>query len=124
MTWIRVDSDFPENGKLGAFVNRLTTQERRVSLAEAAGHALFIWLWVGDHRWDGNLKDVPNETLESAAHWRGEPDVLAAAFRDVFCDRYGRIKGWLERQGKLVEWKRKNTDRKRVSRGDGAGASP
>lgn len=122
MSWIRVDGDIHENEKLAALRERLGCQR-----AQAVGHMVLLWSWMGrtEIAWDGKLKPISNVALADAAQWRGDPDVFGTAVRDIFCDkRSGEMKGWFERQGKLIEWRRKNTVRKRLSRGhtrDGSG---
>ena len=113
MTWIRVDLTMPANHKIGAFHNRMPRQP----FALTVGQLVLVWLWIGREHWDGNLADAPNEEIEHAARWNGEPDTFALAFRDVFCDKQGRVKAWLKRQGKLIEYNRKNARRMRERRG-------
>jgi hypothetical protein len=80
MTWIRVDVPMPGNHKTLGFRDRLS-----IPIAQAIGHLVLIWLWMADEHWDGQLGKVPNEEIERAAIWHGEPQALALAFRDYYC---------------------------------------
>jgi len=116
VTWIRVDTHRPQDNALLTFRERLGC-----SFAQAVGHHLLIELWIADNHPSGNISHVLHEQLEAAAIWRGEPDLLALAFLDAFCED-GRVRGWLDRQGKLLAWKEADRRRKAMQRSDGHSA--
>ena len=118
MTWIRIDTDTPDNHKVAEFHNRICPNGKRHPFPQTVGMVVMVWFYVADHAtaWDGNLKKVLDEQLEGAAFWRGEEGIFAHHFREVFCDGRGRIKGWLERQGKMIAYKKKNAKRMREHR--------
>lgn len=111
VTWIRVDTHLSRQHEMLTFRERLG-----VPFVQAVGHRILIETWVAENQWDGDLRRVPNEQLDAAGLWRGEPDVLALSYRDCFCDELGRIEGWFDRQGKLIAWKEANRRRKAASR--------
>ena len=121
MAWIRVDATIGENPKLFQLADRLDMEVPHV-----VGHLTLLWAWMSLNAWDGRLKKVPDGVIERAAQWRGEKAKFALAIRDYLCDkRTGEMSGWVERQGKLVQWMQRNSARKRDARagqnGDGSG---
>ena len=108
MTWVRVETNVPDNDKVQGFAAALG-----IAIPQAVGHIVCVWGKVADHRWTGNLKDVLDDTLETWALWSGERGAFARAFRGAFM-RGDRLQGWRDRQGKLIE--RLQKDRRRKNR--------
>ena len=83
--------------------NHPKTKKLLRRLREAGVLALiYLWLWVADNRWDGDLSGMTVEDVEIAAGWNGEPGALVAALVEVgFLDgedlRY-RIHDWADHQ--------------------------
>ncbi len=68
---IRVSTAFPRNPKTVRLWRRLN---------EAGVLALiYLWLWVGDNRPDGDLGGMATEDIEIVAEWHGEPGALVSA---------------------------------------------
>jgi hypothetical protein len=95
--WIRVDTDVADNPKIGRFAARLG-----LDVETTLGHLVRVWGKMAEQKSDGSLRGVTGMTIESWANWRGKKGHFAEAFRRAFVVKGGVVKGWGERQGKLV----------------------
>lgn len=114
--WIRVEANAGDNDKVWAFGEALDIGE-----VTALGHLVKLWGAIAQHRPDGRIGDVPPRLLARWAGWTGDAAVFAAAFAALFvCD--GLLCGWEERQGKLIERRARDAERKREARSEPAPA--
>ena len=97
MTWIRLDTDFPDHELIGTLAEAL-----RIDPDRAAMTLVRVWLKLADFQPDGYLDGITDTTLEDWAKWRGKRGVLAAQLRAMCLDHDGKIKGWW-RQEKLLK---------------------
>lgn len=104
--WIRVDASSCRDPRIAAFGKFLG-----ISTATALGFLVMVWSAMAEHAPDGVLGEAA-DCLEEWANWRGEPGKFARAFQDLFVDG-GEVRGYRERQGKLVEIRAKERARKR-----------
>lgn len=95
--WIRVDADVADNPKTGRFATSLG-----VEIETAVGHLVRLWGKMAEQNSDGSLRGVKVATIESWANWRGKKGRFAECFRRTFVVKGGLVKGWGERQGKLI----------------------
>lgn len=95
--WIRVDADTADNPKVGRFAAKLG-----LSVEAAVGHLVRVWGKMAEQNSDGKLAGVRGITIESWANWRGKKGRFADAFRRTFVVKGGIVKGYGERQGKLI----------------------
>lgn len=95
--WIRVDADVADNAKIGRFATKLG-----VEIETAVGHLVRLWGKMAEQKSDGKLAGVRAATIESWANWRGKKGRFADVFRRTFVVKGGIVKGWGERQGKLI----------------------
>lgn len=114
--WIRIDAALRSDPNVAELASRLN-----ISTAEAAGHCVFVWAAIAEHRPDGNLAGISSAALEDWAGYRkrrGKPTgAFARVFRELFLSD-GMVKGWADRQGKLLE--RAEKERARKFRGTSA----
>jgi hypothetical protein len=105
MKWIRVDVGIAADPKLDVLSEALG-----VRLAEAIGLVVSVLCQFPDHARDGNIKSLPESTIEKWAGWRGKRGAFATAFRDTFCTD-GVVSGWQKHNGSAVEKSDKDTRR-------------
>lgn len=87
----------------------------RVTIAEAVGLVTLLYGRALRKAPDGNVAAVPDGALEQWASWEGEPGIFAAAFRRYFTDA-GQILTWEEVAGRLLKYREKDAERKRLER--------
>lgn len=87
----------------------------RVSIAEAVGLVTLLYGRALRLAPDGDVSQVPDGALEQWAKWEGEPGVFARAFRRLFTSD-GRIMTWDQVAGRLLKYREKEAERKRVAR--------
>lgn len=108
--WIRIDASLhrdPEVADLAARVG--------VKKAEAIGLLACVWGAMAEHRPSGNVSDISPATLEDWAEYEPRGKVKAGAFASAFLALFtddGRVRGWKDRQGKLIERMEKDRIRK------------
>lgn len=107
--WIRIDTALQRDPEVWELAARLGVRK-----AEAIGLLLGTWSGIAEHRPSGDIADVSSVVLESWADFeprgKAKRGAFAAAFVELFT-RDGAVRGWKERQGKLIE--RMEKDRKR-----------
>jgi hypothetical protein len=107
--WIRLDAALPRDPEVRELADRLGVKK-----AEAIGLLACAWFAIAEHRPSGDVSDIAPATLEDWAEYeprgKAKRGAFASAFRDLFT-RDGAVRGWKDRQGKLIE--RMEKDRKR-----------
>lgn len=108
--WIRIDAALRSDPNVAELANRLN-----ITTPEAVGHCVLVWSAIAEHRPDGNLAGISSAALEDWAGYRkrrGKPaGAFAKVFREIFLSDH-RVKGWHDRQGKLIEKAEKERARK------------
>lgn len=80
--WIRIDAALRSDPNVAELASRLN-----ISTAEAAGHCVFVWAAIAEHRPDGNLAGISPGVIEQWACYRPrlrDRGRFAAAFLDLF----------------------------------------
>lgn len=101
MTWIRLDTDFPDHESRGALAEALRIDPDRASMS-----LIRVWCKFGDYRQDGRADLITDTSLEEWARWTGRRGAFAAAFRR-FCvdgsegDAPGKLTGWWRQEALL-----------------------
>jgi hypothetical protein len=106
--WIRVDTSVARDPAVSSFADAIGT-----SIPTAVGHLVLLWGCMAEHTPQGVLTSVGVRPLEAWAGWSGKRGRFFEAFHAHFVID-GEVKGWLARQGKLVE--RASKDRLRKER--------
>lgn len=112
MTWIRVESGIRGSAKIRRFATDL-----KIAPAAAVGHLVLLWGQVAEHVSSGDLSNTQDELLEEWALWTGRRGRFAKAYRAAFAPS-GTIHDWQEHQGKLIERRMRDRERKRHSVGN------
>lgn len=113
--WIRVNAKLANDPEVIAFALAILPKQP-VWLAVRATCGLLCALWgtVVDEQEDGNVSTTRNDdVLELWAGWGGKRGVFATEFRARFVDADGTIREWSDYQGKLIERREHDRDRKR-----------
>lgn len=116
--WVAIDVDMKSNPKVWALaknVRGLSGDGPRTHIAIAMGHLVELFGAVAKLRPNGRVNDISDELLEEWAGWGGEHGRFAAAFRESFVID-GVIKGWDERNGKLLSARERERERKAADR--------
>lgn len=113
--WFRVDADAGDDPKVGRLADALGCD-----VVKAYGHMARVWGGMAHHA-DEKLSDIADATLEQWALWSGKRGKFAKAFRLTCQAEDGALAGWW-RQAHLVEFMKKDRERKRRERA--AKASP
>lgn len=102
MTWLRIDTVAPRSDVVGHLAEAL-----EVDLMHAFGLYVACLLGFGEHQPLGDLRTVPDRSLEQWAGWSGPPGRFAAAFR-ARCtadgsrqDPSGTVRGWWRQRALL-----------------------
>jgi hypothetical protein len=103
--WIRIDVGMPDDPKVHAIAQALA-----VEIPTAIGLLSSVFCRMAQHATNGDLDKVSDFTLEHWAVWRGQPGKFAAEFQARFMEGH-QVKGWLDRQGKLLEIAEKQRQR-------------
>lgn len=121
--WIRIDAALRSDPNVAELASRLG-----IGIAEAAGCCVLTWCAIAEHCPDGDVSRLSPAALTAMSGYvkpKGRPPLNVNrgefAFADVFLDLFvsdGRVKGWHDRQGKLIE--RAEKERARKFRGSGA----
>lgn len=116
MAWIELHQGLAQHHKL-----RRIKRSLGVGIAQAVGHVALFWTWALDAAPDGDLSAFELVDIAEQAEWEGDPDTFVEALVSAgLLDREdGRlvIHDWMEYAGRLVEKRRTDAERKRMSRG-------
>ncbi len=111
--WIRLDASLPRDPEVAELAERVGVKK-----AEAIGLLACVWSAVAEHRPSGDVSGISAATLEDWAEFEPRGKVkrgtFAAAFTSLFV-KDGMVRGWKERQGKLIERMEKDRKRKQES---------
>ena len=78
--WIQIYSNLVTHPKTARLAKELKLQSSFTSPAvTAAGILVAIWTWAIQNAPDGDLSDVPNETIADACRWKKDADELVTA---------------------------------------------
>jgi hypothetical protein len=108
--WIRVDTAIRSDPNVAELAARL-----KIGVAQAAGHCLLFWAAVAEHCPDGDISRLSKGGIGRMAAYERAPHRASQAFADVFLELFtsnGHIRGWADRQGKLIERAEKDRARK------------
>lgn len=121
MAWIESHQELgahPKTKRLARMLN--------VSLVTTVGHLQFLWWWALNYAQDGSLENYDNCDIADAAGWEGDPDLFVDAllhcggsnpgFLDYDDNGMLRVHDWHDYAGRLIDKRKANTERKRMSR--------
>ncbi len=112
--WIRVNAKLANDPQVIAFaLVILPRQPVWLSVRAACGLLGALWGCVVDEQEDGNLSGRADDILEAWAGWGGKRGLFAKEFRAHFVDADGSIREWADYQGKLIERREYDRERKR-----------
>lgn len=110
--WIELHQSLPRHPKLSRLASRL-----RITRAQAAGHLSFLWLWTLDYAPYGDVSAFGPAELTAAADFSGDAELFAQALRDCgWIDTDGKIHGWMDYAGRIVEQREQSKARMRAFR--------
>lgn len=116
MAWIELHQGLAQHHKM-----RRLKRSLGVGIAQAVGHVALFWTWALDATPDGDLSSFESVDIAEQAEWEGDPVAFVEALVAAgLVDREdGRlvIHDWMEYAGRLVEKRRTDAERKRMSRG-------
>lgn len=105
---------------IGHWKTKRLARSLGICRAQAIGHLHALWHWAVDYAPDGDTSRHPPDVIADAALWEGDPYRFVEAMIDSeFFDPPGDIHDWFEGAGKLVLARRKDAERKRISRASG-----
>lgn len=115
MAWIEVHDTLPSNKKIMRLRRALG-----ISLNEAMGMLLSLWLWSLNNAEDGTLHDIEPADLAEILHFEGDPSQLVdalvgAGLLDRGTDEL-RIHDWEMYVGRLLAKRKQNAERMRRAR--------
>lgn len=114
--WLRIDSDYPRDPRVGRLAAEL-----RIPLHEALGKVLIVHCSMAEHAPDGDLSDIPDETINGWVGWpagtsRRATATFAHAFRQFFLAEDGVDESYAFGQAKLNDRAEKQRERTRLWR--------
>jgi len=90
----------------------------------AVGHVVCLWLWAIDNAPSGSLEHLTDADVAGAGQWHGDAALFVKSLRAVgFLDRDRTIHDWHQFAGKLVEYRAKDAERKRIAARNSSGTS-
>lgn len=111
--WIRVDAALPRDPEVAELAACIGVKK-----TEAIGLLTCVWSAIAEHRPSGDVSGISPATLEDWALFEPRGKVkrgtFAAQFTRLFT-RDGFVRGWTDRQGKLIERMEKDRKRKQQS---------
>ena len=94
--WIQVYSNLITHPKTARLAKELKLKNSFTAPAVmAAGIVVAIWTWAVQSAYDGDLSDVPDETIADACRWQKDPEELTAALI---------ASGFMEKNRQLHDW--------------------
>lgn len=123
MAWIASDQKNRDHPKIIRAARALG-----ISKVTMIGHTHLLWYWALDYAQDGELSAFDAADIAEAAEWTGDPDLFIAALVESakIGDKPGlleyvngilTIHDWHDYAGKLIDRRREDAERKRISRG-------
>lgn len=115
MAWIESHQEVAHHPKTRKLAKKL-----EIDLAAAIGHLHALWWWAVDYAEDGSLNKHTDEDIAIGALWDYDPKTFVDALVECrWIDRNGEdlsLHDWDEYAGRLVDKRRANAERKRLSR--------
>lgn len=112
MAWIESHQEIAQHPK-----TRRLARYLGVSLPDAIGRLHLLWWWSTTYAADGDLSGFDAADLADATLWEGDPEILMDALkRSGFIDENEQIHDWHEYAGRLLDRRRQDAERKRMSR--------
>lgn len=115
MAWIESHQGLARHIKTKRLARKL-----KISIPATIGHLHLLWWWAMDNLPDGRLTALEPEDIADEMMWNDDPNDLMDALEDTgFVDREGDelyIHDWHDYIGRLLERRKKETDRKREYR--------
>ncbi len=115
--WIRVDAAAPRDPAICTLAEELGVQG-----STALGLCVGVWCAMAEHAVDGHLGRASDRVIEQLAGWSGKRGRFADVFKSLFVKENGHVRGWTDRQGKLLD--RMERDRERHRKPDGESPEP
>jgi hypothetical protein len=113
MAWIESHQQLGRHPKLLKLAGTL-----RIHRAQAIGHLHYLWWWALDYASYGDVSALTSAEIAAAAEWPGDVRQFHAALKEVgWIDQNGQLHDWMDYAGKLVEQRKVDRERKRLSRG-------
>lgn len=117
MAWIESHQTLGRHPKLMRLAGQL-----RIHRAQALGHLQYLWWWALDYAPTGDVSALAPAEISAASEWQGEPSLFQKSLVECgWLDGDGKIHDWMEYAGRLVEERRRDAERKRMSRSMSAG---
>ena len=113
MAWIELHQTLPTNKK-SLRLKRLL----KIKTPQAVGHLCLLWLWALDNAPDGDLSGFTADELTEVSEWPGkDPDKFIKALQEAgFIDSDMTLHDWSDYAGKLIDKRKSDAERKRVTR--------
>lgn len=109
MAWIESHQSLGGHIKLRRLARALN-----IPKAQAIGHLHYLWWWALDGAPDGDITTLSNDEIAELADWTGDSDVFVTALTDCgWIEKDRKIHDWNEYAGKLLEFRRRDRERKR-----------
>lgn len=116
MDWFAVGSDILRDPRTRAFARNLG-----VAPPSAAGHLMGIFGLLARHGDEvGSLTPLHDDDLEAEAEWKGKKGHFARVFREHYQLASGELRNWQKWNGAQIAKAKKDRERKRESRRNGA----
>jgi hypothetical protein len=116
MAWIESHQELARHPKTKKLARLLS-----ISLPSAVGHLHFFWWWAMDYAQDGDISRFDEMDIADACGWDGDAGVMYKSLIDSnfvdLTDDGVFIHDWDDYAGRLIEKRKANTERKRMSRG-------
>lgn len=117
MAWIELHQGLGQHHKV-----RRLKRTLGIGLAQVIGHMALLWTWALDAAPDGDLTAFDAIDIAEQAEWDGDAlafvaALVSAGLLDQTEDERLVIHDWMEYAGRLVEKRKTDAERKRMSRG-------
>lgn len=117
ISWIRIARGIGDDPKVHALAEQLD-----LDVATVVGHLVFVFSEMAEHAKSGDLRGVPDTSLERWAGWTGKRGKFAPAFRALFTME-GVVSAWEKHNGAAIQKADADAERLRDRRRNAARAS-
>lgn len=115
MAWLESHQGLARHIKTKRLARKL-----KVNIPATIGHLHLLWWWAMDNLPDGKLSDLEPDDIADEMMWGGDPhELLTALIESGFVDEIDGelfIHDWQDYIGRLLDRRRKETERKRQYR--------
>lgn len=115
MAWIESHQEVAHHPKTRKLAKKLD-----LGTAPVIGHLHALWWWAVDYAPDGSLEQHTDEDIAIGAFWENDPKEFVDALVECrWLDRDGEhlsLHDWEEYAGRLLDRRKANAERKRLSR--------